>query len=115
MEKGKFGIWMNHPYDPETACGYRSSLTDFPMRAQRRHHNERVVNRRMHILKDVFRHNKNWLNNVQPGRFKKFNLVCTCPGCDASGHAFCGKRIKTPKEVRDDRVAQEQILDYYEK
>lgn len=47
--------------------------------AERRHHRERVIARRLRIVRDEWAGNHPWLGS--PGRFAKYNLVCSCGMC----------------------------------
>jgi len=87
--------------------------------AYKRHQNERITNKRYHIVKDIWRvpneiktlNGKRFLEEMK-GHYKKFNLSCNCGLCEKN--TICGKRIPSIPELKRNREDNDAITAGFE-
>ena len=59
-------------------------------RAEQRHHAQRIIQKRMHILLDIW-HISGTYYAARLHALSKFNLVCTCRHCSATRQKYRDK------------------------
>lgn len=71
-------------------------------RAWRRAQNQRIINKRKRIIKDVWCWNgenpEQWVVYCEPGRLNKWNFTCSCFMCKMEKHTSHAKRRREDRE-----------------
>lgn len=70
-------------------------------KAYRRHQNNRVINKRKNIVKRWNKGIESYVNitPVVEGKYRKYNLACSCGMCDINHPFKCKKGVLSDKEL----------------